>query len=164
MGLSFNRTRVLVVGGVLTVASGLMASSFAQTAAPTPGKLAVENRRAAFTLIGNSFRWFGGVAKGATPYDEAEAAKRAARIGFLAGQLDDEFPQDSNLGDPTSKATAKVWTTRADFDKKLEKFKADARAFQEAIGKEKGATDGFKAAVASLGQDCKGCHDDYKAK
>jgi cytochrome c556 len=165
MSLSSQSARIVVVGSLLV--SALTVSSLAQNApagGPSPAKLAIENRRAAFTLIGNSFRWFGAVAKGAAPYDEAEAAKRAARIGFLAGQLDGEFPQDSNLGDPASKATADVWSNRADFDKKLEKFKVDARAFQEAIAKEKDATDGFKSVVASLGQDCKGCHDTYKAK
>lgn len=165
MSLLSQSARVVVLGSLAL--SGFMVASLAQNApaaGPSPAKQAVENRRAAFTLIGNSFRWFGAVAKGAAPYDEAEAAKRAARIGFLAGQLDDEFPQDSNLGEPVSKATGDVWTNRAEFDKKLEKFKGDARAFQEAIAKEKGASDGFKAAVAALGQDCKGCHDTYKAK
>lgn len=165
MSLSSQSARVAILGSLAI--SGFVAAALAQSApaaAPSPAKQAVENRRAALTLIGNSFRWFGAVAKGAAPYDEAEAGKRAARIGFLAAQLDDEFPQDSNFGEPVSKATADVWTARADFDKKLEKFKVDARAFQEAIAKEKGATDGFKAAVASLGQDCKGCHDTYKAK
>jgi cytochrome c556 len=163
--LSSQGARVIVLGSLAL--SGFAASSLAQNApagGPSPAKQAIENRRAAYTLIGNSFRWFGAVAKGAAPYDEAEAAKRAARIGFLAGQLDDEFPQDSNLGEPASKATGDVWSNRAEFDKKLEKFKLDARAFQDAVAKEKGATDGFKAAVASLGQDCKGCHDTYKVK
>jgi len=39
-----------------------------------------------------------------------------------------------------------------------------AAALAEVVDKEKGATDGFKAAVAALGQDCKGCHDAYKLK
>ncbi|WP_255609009.1 cytochrome c [Methylosinus sp. Sm6] len=150
------------------VCLGLAASSFAQTAqapaGPSAAKIAVENRRAAFTLIGNSFRWFGAAAKGAAPYDEAEAKKRASRIGFLVNFLDDAFPEDSNLGEPASKAKGDAWTNRADFEKKLAAFKANARAFEQTVANEKGATDGFKAAVASLGQDCKGCHDSYKLK
>jgi cytochrome c556 len=167
MSLSSNSARVLVILGAAATGFGLMASSFAQnapSAGPSPAKQAVENRRAAFTLIGNSFRWFGGVAKGAASYDEAEATKRAGRIAFLVDILDEGFPEDSNLGEPASKANAEIWTNRADFDKKLAKFKADARAFKETIANEKSATEGFKSAVALLGQDCKSCHDSYKLK
>lgn len=168
MSLSPKCVRVLVIVGAAAAGFGLIASSFAQNApagaGPSVAKQAVENRRAAFTLIGNSFRWFGAVAKGAAPYDEAEAEKRASRIAFLLGVLDESFPDDSNVGEPASKAKAEIWTNRADFDKKLEKFKTDARAFKETASNEKGATEVFKSAVALLGQDCKSCHDSYKLK
>ncbi len=131
---------------------------------PSASKQAVENRRAAYTLIGNYFRWFGGVAKGAIPYDEAEATKRAARIAFLSGVVEDAFPEGSNPGEPDSKAKADVWSNRADFEKKLKDFQAHAQALAETNAKEKGATEAFKTAVASLAGDCKGCHETYKVK
>jgi cytochrome c556 len=131
---------------------------------PSPSKQAVESRKAAYTLIANSFRWFGAVAKGAVPYDEAEATKRAARIAFLAPVPAEFFPEGSNVGEPESKAKPDVWSNRSDFDKKLKDFASHATALAEVNAKEKGATDAFKAAVASLAQDCKGCHDTYKAK
>jgi cytochrome c556 len=139
----------------------------APAAAPTPpsaSKQAVENRRAAYTLIGNYFRWFGGVVKGATPYDEAEATKRAARIAFLSGVVEDAFPEGSNVGEPDSKAKPDVWSSRADFEKRLKDFQSHAQALAETTAKEKGASDAFKAAVASLAGDCKGCHETYKVK
>jgi cytochrome c556 len=155
----------------LLIGGAVFASAFAQGAAPpapaappSAGKQAVENRKAAYTLIGNSFRYFGAVAKGAAPYDEAEATKRAARIAFLAGIIEEAFPEGSNPGEPESKAKADVWTNRADFDKKLKSFQADAQALVEVNGKEKGATDAWKASVAALAQDCKGCHETYKVK
>jgi cytochrome c556 len=131
---------------------------------PSPAKQAVENRKAVYTLIGNYFRYFGGVAKGTIPFDETEARKRAARIAFLSGLVDENFPDASNVGEPDSKAKADIWVNRSDFDKKLKEFQAHASAFTEVIEKEKGATDAFKSAVAALGQDCKGCHDSYKVK
>ncbi|HMK89563.1 MAG TPA: cytochrome c [Methylocystis sp.] len=131
---------------------------------PSPTKIALENRKAAYTLIGNTFRWFGGVARGNVPYNEAEAAKRASRILFLAALPSENFPEGSNFGEPESKAKADVWSNRADFDKKLREFQEHAAALVEVNAKEKGATEAFKAAVATLGQDCKGCHDTYRAK
>jgi len=124
----------------------------------------VENRRAAYQLIGNSFRYFGAVAKGTTPYDEAEATRRAARIALLASVPGESFPEGSNVGEPESKAKAEIWSDRAEFDKKLKAFEADAARLAEVNAKEKGATEPLKAAVAALAQDCKGCHDLYKVK
>lgn len=159
------------IGTAATLAALFIASANAQSAQPAAAnagpsatKQAVENRKAAYTLIGNYFRYFGAVAKGTIAYDEAEATKRATRIAFLSALLKENFPEGSNLGEPVSKAKADVWSNRADFDKKLEDFQSHANAFAATNAKEKSATDAFKAAVASLGQDCKGCHDSYKVK
>ncbi|WP_442755745.1 c-type cytochrome [Methylocystis sp. JAN1] len=132
--------------------------------APSTTKQAIENRKAAYTLVGNYFRWFGAVAKGNASYDEAEASKRASRIAFLAGIVEDAFPEGSNVGEPDSKAKADLWSNRADFDKRLKDFQSHAQALVEANAREKGATESFKAAVATLAGDCKGCHETYKAK
>jgi cytochrome c556 len=155
-----------LVAGV-AVGGALFASAQAQSPQPTPpspSKQAVENRKAAYTLIGNYFRYFGGVAKRAIPYDEAEATKRATRIAFLSGIVEDAFPEGSNVAEPDSKAKPDVWSNRADFDKKLKDFQAHAQALAETNAKEKAATDSLKTAIASLAQDCKGCHETYKAK
>jgi cytochrome c556 len=168
MGSHFHvKIRVATAIGLLVVGA-VFASAFAQNAAPpappSASKQAVENRKAAFTLVGNYFRYFGAVAKGNAPYDEAEATKRAARIAVLAGVVDESFPEGSNPGEPESKAKADVWSNRAEFDKKLKAFQADAQALIEVNGKEKGATDAWKASVAALAQDCKGCHETFKVK
>jgi cytochrome c556 len=149
---------VVFLAGAVTVV-GVNAQS-----APSPTKQAVENRRAAFLLVGNTFRWFGAVAKGTIPYDEAEATKRAARVAFLSGLVGENFPEGSNPGEPDSKAKPDVWSNRADFDKKLKDFETHAQALVEVNAKEKNGGDAFKAAVAALAGDCKGCHETYKAK
>lgn len=153
-----------LLGGALIAGCVLSNTASAQAPGPSPAKIAVENRKAEFTLIGNFFRWFGVVAKGGAPYDEAEAKKRADRIAYLAGLIDESFPEISNVGEPDSKAKPDIWKEKAEFDKKLAKFKEDVRILVETVGKEKGATEGFKTVVANLGQDCKACHDSYKAK
>ncbi|BBU60485.1 cytochrome c [Methylosinus sp. C49] len=160
----YSKRSLALLGGALIAGCVALNSASAQAPGPTPAKIAVENRKAEFVLIGNFFRWFGAVARGNAPYDEAEAKKRSERIAYIAGLLDESFPDVSNVGEPDSKAKAEIWKEKAEFDKKLAKFKEDAHVFADAIGKEKGATEAFKTAVANLGQDCKGCHDSYKAK
>lgn len=172
MRLTSTSARRLVAMGVATALSTLVvvAAANAQNpppaggGGPSPTKQAVENRKAAYALIGNYFRYFGAVARGNAPYDAAEATKRASRIVFLSGLIDENFPDASNVGEPDSKAKADIWGNRADFDKKLKDFQAHAVALAEVNAKEKGATEPFKTAVAALGQDCKGCHDSYKVK
>ena len=161
----------LVSTGVgAAIAFALIASASAQNApangaaGPSPAKIAIESRKAAYTLIANNFRWFGAVAKGSAPYDDAEALKRAQRIAFLSALPVENFPEGSNIGEPESKAKPDVWSNRADFDKKQHEFQEHAAALAEVVAKEKGATEPLKAAVAALGQDCKGCHDTYKVK
>ena len=168
---------IAATGVALALSAGIILSANAQSAAPapapaaraggaapSPAKVAIETRKAAYTLIGNYFRQLGAVARGTTPYDEADATKRIARIAFLSGLPGEAFPDVSNVGEPETKAKADVWTNRPDFDKKLKDFQAHAAALVQVNATEKGATDAFKAAVLALGEDCKGCHDTYKAK
>jgi cytochrome c556 len=129
---------------------------------PSPARQAVDARRAAFTLIGGNFRPLGAILKGAAQADSAEVNKRAARLAFLAGLLDENFPDVSNLGQPDTKAKAEIWSDRADFDKKLKSFQADVAALVQVSGADKGSADAIKAAIAAVGQDCKACHDKYR--
>ena len=168
---------IATTGAAVALSAGIILSANAQSAAPAPApaaraggagpsptKQAIETRKAAYTLIGNYFRQLGAVAKGTAPYDEADATKRAVRIAFLSNLPGEAFPDVSNVGEPDTKAKADVWTNRADFDKRLKDFQAHAVALVQVNATEKGATDGFKAAVVALGEDCKGCHDTYKVK
>ena len=130
---------------------------------PSPARQAVDTRKAAFTLIGANFRPLGAVLKGGA-FDPADVEKRASRVAFLAGLLDEAFPAVSNLGEPDSKAKAEIWSNLPDFAKKLKDFQTHSAALAQVAATEKGATDVFKAAVATVGQDCKGCHDTYRTQ
>ena len=161
----FTAPRALAVGAALLLGAGFAISANAQNApGPSPSRQAVEARKAAFVLIANNFRPLGEVVKGNVPYDPAEVQKRAARVAFLGGLLDEAFPDASNLGEPYSKAKAEVWSDHAGFDKKLKDFQAHAATLVQVSATEKSATDAFKTAFAAVGQDCKGCHETYKVK
>jgi cytochrome c556 len=166
MGHSFfTAPRALAFGAALLLGAGFALSANAQSApGPSPARQAVDARKAVFTLVANNFRPLGEVVKGNVPFDAAEVQKRAARVAFLAQLLDETFPDASNVGEPDSKAKGEVWSDRAGFDKKLKEFQSHAATLVQVSATEKGTTDGFRAAVATVGQDCKGCHETYKIK
>lgn len=153
--------------------SALLAASLslavqAQTAAPpapTPAaRQAIEARKAAYTLIGRNFRPLGDVLKGTVNYADADVETHITRIAFLSGLVHEEFPEISNLGEPETKAKADIWTNRTDFDKRLRDLQLHVVTLADVNARDKGPSDAFKAAVTALGQDCKGCHDNFKVK
>lgn len=151
-----------LVGVVVAAAAPAQTAPAGGAPGPSPARQAIDGRKATFTLIGGNFRPLGLILKGAAPFDQAEAAKRANRLAFLSGLLDENFPDVSNLGEPDTKAKADLWADRADFDSKLKTFQTDVATLVQVSATEKSATDAFKAAVAAVGQDCKACHDKYR--
>ena len=163
MGVFLRKMAQLSVGGILL--AGVCSAALAQQApAPTPAQQAVAARKAVFTLIANNFRPLGDVVKGNVPYDAADVQKRLTRLTFLAGYVDDVFPDISNVGEPDSKSKPEVWTDHAGFVAKSKDFQTHLAALVEVNAKEKSNSDAFKAAFATVGGDCKGCHETYKVK
>jgi len=130
------------------------------------GRRAIEARKAVYTLLETYFAPLGNVVKGSTKYNEAEVQKRLVRVAFLAGILsfNETYPDVSNLGKSETKAMPEVWANRPDFEKKLKDFQDHVASLVQVNATEKGATDAFKAAVNAVAQDCKGCHDNYRAE
>jgi cytochrome c556 len=148
------------------LSAGVVFQAISQPAPGTlsPGRKAIDVRKAVFTLIASNFQLTGGILKGTTPYDAAAEQKAVGRVAFLSDFLNDAFPDISNLGDPETKAKADIWTNRAVFDKKLKDFQAHASALQQVTATETSASDAFKTAANAVAQDCKSCHDDFRAK
>jgi cytochrome c556 len=166
------RSLKLIGGAALLALSGQIFAADPAPAAdkpdaskgPNPGKQAIKLRQATFTLIGNNFKLIGDVLQDKAPYDAAEIAKRAKRIAFLTDFLDGTFPDVSNLGEPDTKAKAEVWSKSDDYQKRLKDFKEHANALATLASKDNTNSAAFKTAAETLGKDCKGCHDNYKAK
>jgi cytochrome c556 len=136
------------------------ATAAAPPSPPSPAKVAIDVRQSAFTLIGNNFKPVAEVLQGKAQYDSGEAQKRATRIAFLSHLLDEAFPAGSDVGE--TKAKPEIWTDHDDFDKRLTEFQSHADALQLVAAN--GKADDFKAAAATLGKDCKGCHEQYRNK
>ena len=146
-------------------ASALSLSAADAPPAPAAGptaKQVIDVRRALFVLIGSNFRPVGETLQGKLPHDPAELQKRIARVAFLAPQLSEVFPDFSATGE--TKAKPEIWSNKADFDSRLKDFQTHVLALAQVVEKDAGNVDAFKAAAAAVGKDCKGCHDDYKAK
>lgn len=131
---------------------------------PSPAKQAIAVRKAAFTLIGTSFKGIGDASQGKAEYNQADIEKRAKRVLFLSEFLDGAFPEASNLGEPDTKARVELWTQKADFDKKLKEFQEHVATLAKVASTEKTATDAFKDAAGAVAKDCKGCHESFKVK
>lgn len=128
------------------------------------GKEAVETRRATFNLIGKNFKHIGGILKDEVDYNSVDVEKLVNRIVFLNDFLHGTFPEDSNLGEPQSKARPDIWSKKADFKKSLKQFKENTKSLAAVVAKEKSNSPAFKEAAQKVAQDCKNCHDNYKLK
>ena len=135
----------------------------APPAGPSPAERAIEYRQAVYTVIGGNFGPLGGMMQGRAPFNGPEALKRAQRLAALAGFLDDAFPEISKDG--KTKAKPEIWTNRAEFDKIAKDFADHTAALAATLAKDNSsATDAFKSAAAAVGNDCKTCHDKFRAK
>ncbi len=154
-----------VVVAVVLAALALTASADDKAKKPQlSGKDAVEQRRATFNLVGKTFKPFGGILKGEVEYNFIDVPVLAKRLVFLNEFLHGTFPEDSNVGEPQSKAKAEIWKDKEDFKKRLKDFRANTENLLAVAEREKSNTTAFKEAAQKVAQDCKGCHDNYKVK
>ncbi len=157
---------IAVAGSTLMLSAIFTWSAKAQQtsppAAPSPAAQAINVRKAIFTLIGSNFRPVGDVLQGRAAYESVDVPKSAGRVAFLAGLLNEAFPDNSASGD--TRARPEIWSNRADFDKRVKDFQDHSAALVQIAAREKSGSDAFKAAAAAVGQDCKGCHENYKVK
>lgn len=127
-----------------------------------PGKQAVDDRKALFTLIGASFRPIAEILRGNITYNSVDVGKYTTRVTLLTTFLRDAFPESSKLGD--TKAKEEVWSNHADFDRRVTDFHDHALALAQVAARFEGNSDAFKAAARTVAQDCKSCHDEYRTK
>ena len=68
------------------------------------------------------------------------------------------WPDSSKAGDTA--ALPAIWENKADFDAKLAKFSADAKAAEAKVTD----LDSFKAQMGEVGKNCGGCHNTYRKR
>jgi cytochrome c556 len=156
------RTTLRAGALLLVTAATALSVSFAQSAPPSPVKLAIENRKAVFTLVGNNFRPIGEILRGNTNYSTVDVAKLSTRVAFLANFVPEIFPDGSGTGD--TRAKSEIWSDRTAFNKRVKDFQEHTQALSKLVTSGGGDNDAFKAAAKAVAQDCKGCHDTYRSQ
>lgn len=129
---------------------------------PTPAERAIQYRQALYTVIGGTFGPIGGILQGRAEYNAADVARRADRIAFLATMAGDAFPEISKDG--KTKAKPEVWTDKAGFAKAVKTFEESTSMLAALVKKDNTNSAAFKAAAGKVGEACKGCHDNFRAK
>lgn len=132
-------------------------------AMPSPAEQAISYRKALYDVIGGNFTPIGSVLQGRAEFNGAEMLKRAERTAQLAAMLDDAFPEISKTGN--TKAKAEIWTNRAEFDKLTKSFVDNSAALAAVLKKDnKAASAEFKTAATAVAQDCRSCHEKFRAR
>lgn len=96
--------------------------------------------------------------RGQAPFDAAKVDVAFAQWADTAQKLPGLFPDNSKTGQKT-RATPKIWETKADFDAKAAAF---GKVVAENHDKAKGSVDGLKVAIGAVGKACDNCHEDYR--
>jgi cytochrome c556 len=146
------RANVAIVAAALTVALG--AGAVIAQSSPIAARKALmkENNDHARELVQ--------MIRGSSPFDGAKVEAAYKQWAETAQKLPGLFPPDSKTGDKT-RATSKVWETKADFDAHSAAFgKAVADTRAQAVA----SLDGLKAGIAVVGKACDDCHKDYRAR
>jgi cytochrome c556 len=134
--------------------TGLGLAAGLTTAAVSAGN-PVEDRQATMKGVAQSMKE-GGALQAA--FDPAKAKTAMGAVADAAKKLKGLYPAGSDK-DPKSGADPKVWTQKADFEKRL----AEMGTLATNAGKAKDA-DSYKVAYKALGETCKSCHDVYRMK
>jgi cytochrome c556 len=95
---------------------------------------------------------------GKQPFDATKAKAALMTISDNASKAPPLFPADSKSGD--TKALPTIWENKADFDAKLAKMSADAKAAADKVTD----IDSLKTGVGEVRKNCGGCHNVYRAK
>jgi cytochrome c556 len=134
----------------------------AAPAGPTPAERAIEYRQSVFKIVGGNFGPLSQVAQGKAEFKAETAAKQASRLAQIATFIGDAHPDISKEG--KTRALPAIWSNRKEFDQILQDFTAHTKALAEVTENSSSAGEEFKGAVAAVGNDCKSCHEKFRAK
>jgi cytochrome c556 len=88
-----------------------------------------------------------------------DAAKKVLATFSESDKAKTLFPDTSKTGGDTAALPA-IWENKADFEAKLTKFAADAKA----AGPKVTDLDTFKAQMTEVRKNCGGCHQPYRKR
>jgi cytochrome c556 len=116
-------------------------------------------RKALMKENGDQAKIASAMLKGDAPFDLTKAKVALAAFQQAGEKAPALFPDNSKTGGETA-ALPKIWEDKADFNARLTKLAADAKAAAGTVSD----LDSFKAAMGTIGKECGGCHEIYRAK
>jgi cytochrome c556 len=116
-------------------------------------------RQALMKSNGTQFGIAKDMSEGKRPFDLAAAKKTFATFEEAGEKAKPLFPENSKTGGDTEALPA-IWQNKADFEAKLTKFAADAKAAAAATTN----LDTFKVQFAEVRKNCGGCHQTYRKR
>lgn len=125
---------------------------------------AVKARRGYYQMLLWDFGPMTQVLKGEVAFDAAVAKNHAQGLAALADfNVDRLFMTGSSKDDKAgaTRALPAIWTQRDRFTQLQTEWQDKARALLASVDEGEAA---FKQRVADLGQTCKACHDDFRAR
>jgi cytochrome c556 len=120
---------------------------------------AIAARRALMKATGSQAAVASKMIKGEEPFDLAKAKIVFTTFEDTAAKVPALFSENTKEGGDTT-ASPKIWEAKADFDARLTKFGADAKA----AGAKVTDLDSFKTAFGDVAKNCGGCHNEYRVK
>jgi cytochrome c556 len=134
----------------------------AAPAGPTPAERAIEYRQAVYKIVAGNFGPLSQVAQGKAEFKAEAVGKQASRLAQIATFVGDAYPDISKEG--KTRALPAVWTNRKEFDQLVADLGTHTKNLADVAENSSSAGDEFKAAVAAVGNDCKSCHEKFRAK
>jgi cytochrome c556 len=166
--------RIYAVAAALAVASTAIGVALAQTspagaapAQPTAAEKAIEYRQAVYKVVAGSFQPLAQVAQGKAEFRALPVRTQAEHLAAIADFIRDAYPDISKpdiSNSARTRAKPEVWSNRTEFDALVVDFNEDARALAAIAVRSDSPGEEFKAAVAEVGNDCKGCHEKFRNK
>ncbi len=129
---------------------------------PTPAERAIEYRQAIYKIVAGNFGPLSQVAQGKAEFKAENATKQATRLAQIATFIGDAYPDISKEG--KTRALPAIWTNAKDFDPLVQNFVTHTKTLADVTENSSSAGDEFKSAVTAVANDCKACHDKFRAK
>ena len=142
----------------------LAATAIALPAVADPIDDAMKARQSYFTLLGANIGPLAAMAKGEIDYDaELERVHVGNLVRLATYNAFPHFPAGSSNEDRAGKTRAlpAIWADFQGFVSRHEEFNTAVAGLEQVAGQGRAA---LGPAVGRLGETCKACHDDFRAK
>jgi cytochrome c556 len=116
-------------------------------------------RKALMKANGDQLKIGNEMAEGKRPFSLDDAKKMFATFAEAGDKAPPLFPDTSKSGGDTAALPA-IWENKADFEAKLAKFAAEAKAALASTTN----LDTFKAQITEVRKNCGGCHQPYRKR